>query len=427
MICRYKVVSSGSVPVTWSCNLFRLEIIGVVMDLQSIIPNLRSTSTASVNGRESQPNFERLWHDCLEDEGRLNNRNDYPILKDHALAAKTKKWKKFPKSKGKGKKPQGKLSHLNPHLSKVKCFNCNKLGHYARDCRSPPSQQKRRGRFQASVATKEAKPQEEPQRRQTRAATKEQEQHKEYYLISALSGTITKLEEIWLIDSSASRHMIGFKQNLANYQDKKHKAKVELGDDGTYDIKGFGSTSFQFHSGNIFHIDEILYVPGLKKNLIFVPVLESKGYSIAFSKGKALLWSSNEDLSTSITIGTHESGPYKLLGQVVQALVHETINPCELWHKRLGHINYNALPGLQNMVTGMPVFFVEHDSVCKGCSLGKNIKKPYPLGNRKSNGILDLIHYDLCGPMSAPSMNGCIYYIIFIDDCSHKTWIYLKN
>jgi hypothetical protein len=23
---------------------------------------------ASVNGRESQPNFERLWHDCLEEE-----------------------------------------------------------------------------------------------------------------------------------------------------------------------------------------------------------------------------------------------------------------------------------------------------------------------------------------------------------------------
>jgi hypothetical protein len=83
------------------------------------------------------------------------------------------------------------------------------------------------------------------------------------YFISALSGTITKSKEIWLIDSGASKHMTGFKQNLANYRDKKFKVKVELGDDGTYDIKGFGSTFLQLQLGNIFHIDEILYVPGL--------------------------------------------------------------------------------------------------------------------------------------------------------------------
>jgi hypothetical protein len=44
--------------------------------------------------------------------------------------------------------------------------------------------------------------------------------------------------------------------------------------------------------------------------------------------------------------------------------------------------------------------------------------------NRKTNGILDLIHSDLCRPMTASSMNGCLYYITFIDDCSRKTWIY---
>jgi transposase InsO family protein len=87
-------------------------------------------------------------------------------------------------------------------------------------------------------------------------------------------------------------------------------------------------------------------------------------------------------------------------------------------------LNYNALPSLQKMVTCMPVFSFEHDSICKGCALGKNSKKAYPHSNRKTNGILELIHSDLCGPMTAPSMNGCLYYIIFIDDCSRKTWIY---
>jgi hypothetical protein len=229
----------------------QLISIGVSVDDDDLVqtafdglPESWGVFLAYLNGGEVQLNFDRLWHECLEEEEILKSKNESSLLRDHALSAKTKKWKKFPQAKGKGKKPQGKLSHLNPHLSKVKCFNCNKLAHYARDCRNPSYQQKRRGRFQASVATEEAKPQEEPQRRQTRVATKEQEQQREYYLISTLSSTITKSKEIWLIDSSASRHMTGFKQNLANYQDKKFKAKVELSDDGTYDIKGFGSTSF---------------------------------------------------------------------------------------------------------------------------------------------------------------------------------------
>ena len=32
-----------------------------------------------------------------------------------------------------------------------------------------------------------------------------------------------------------------------------------------------------------------MYVPGLKKNLVFVVVLEDKGYGVVFSKGKAYL------------------------------------------------------------------------------------------------------------------------------------------
>jgi hypothetical protein len=41
---------------------------------------------------------------------------------------------------------------------------------------------------------------------------------------------------------------------------------------------------------------------------------------------------------------------------------------------------------------------------------------------------LDLINSDVCGPMTVASLNGCLYYVLFIDDHFRKTWIYfLKN
>jgi transposase InsO family protein len=56
--------------------------------------------------------------------------------------------------------------------------------------------------------------------------------------------------------------------------------------------------------------------------------------------------------------------------------------------------------------------------------LGKNIKKAFPSSDNRAHGILDLVHSDVCGPMSSPSLSGCLYYVIFIDDYSRKCCIY---
>jgi hypothetical protein len=121
------------------------------------------------------------------------------------------------------------------------------------------------------------------------------------------------------------------------------------------------------------HIEEILYIPGLKKNLIFVAVLEDKGYRVTFMDKKALLWPKNEELSSTIVIGIREGGLYNLPGYI-QALFHDSVSPSEVWHQRFGHLHYKALPGLQKMVRGMHVFHFEHDGICRGCVLGKNTK-----------------------------------------------------
>jgi transposase InsO family protein len=65
--------------------------------------------------------------------------------------------------------------------------------------------------------------------------------------------------------------------------------------------------------------------------------------------------------------------------------------------------------------------------VCKGCALEKYSKTAFPSSDSRSKGILDLIHSDVCGPMSLVSLSGYEYYVTFIDDYSRKTWIYFMK
>ena len=64
------------------------------------------------------------------------------------------------------------------------------------------------------------------------------------------------------------------------------------------------------------------------------------------------------------------------------------------------------------MVTGMPEVSVKHEGICKGCALGKNTKKSFSKSKNRAKGVLDLIHFDICGPMSSPSLSGCLYCLV---------------
>jgi hypothetical protein len=87
----------------------QLTSIGVVVDDDDLVqtagdglPDSWEIFLASINEKEAQPNFKRLWHDCLGEERRLKSRNEHSTVRDHALSVKAKRWKKFPQPKGKG-------------------------------------------------------------------------------------------------------------------------------------------------------------------------------------------------------------------------------------------------------------------------------------------------------------------------------------
>jgi hypothetical protein len=184
------------------------------------------------------------------------------------------------------------------------------LGHFAKACwfrKKYP----RKGKHHASTA------EDDESKRKQKSLSNEKENRKEYYLVSSLSSSVFTGLKTWLVDSGASKHMAGYKEILSDFKTKSFAEQVKLGDDKCYKIEGVDSISFRLESGARLHVDEVLYVPGLKKNLLSIATLEDKGYWMIFKDKKALLWAKGSHLSTSEHVGTRKGGLYLLTGQSV--------------------------------------------------------------------------------------------------------------
>ncbi|GKD43000.1 retrovirus-related pol polyprotein from transposon TNT 1-94, partial [Tanacetum coccineum] len=103
-----------------------------------------------------------------------------------------------------------------------------------------------------------------------------------------------------------------------------------------------------------------------------------------------------------------------------------TTDQANLWHRRYGHLSWNSLNVLQrkNMVKGLPSFTLSQ-KVCEDCLVGKQHRSPFPSKSTwRASSILQLVHADLCGPITPISNSKKRYVITFTDDFSRKTWIY---
>ena len=98
----------------------------------------------------------------------------------------------------------------------------------------------------------------------------------------------------------------------------------------------------------------VLYVPGLKKNLFSIYALDAKEIRVAFVDDQVLMWRKGKTIEDALVIGEEDSGLYKLKGQPEQTLVHDSIEPSELWHIRYSHVHYRELSIARKAVSGLP-------------------------------------------------------------------------
>ena len=79
--------------------------------------------------------------------------------------------------------------------------------------------------------------------------------------------------------------------------------------------------------------------------------------------------SKGNTIDDAVVIGEQEGGLYKLKRHSEQDLIHETIELNEIWHRRLAHVHYRALPLASKYVEGLPKIQTKHD----GCYHSRKI------------------------------------------------------
>ena len=81
-------------------------------------------------------------------------------------------------------------------------------------------------------------------------------------------------------------------RNRQWYEDFKETSNGEniyLGDDRGYQIKVYGSIPVVLPDGNIRHIHNVMYLPGIKKNLISVSTMTDQNLKVEFYKSYCVI------------------------------------------------------------------------------------------------------------------------------------------
>ncbi|GJY91950.1 zinc finger, CCHC-type containing protein [Tanacetum coccineum] len=93
-----------------------------------------------------------------------------------------------------------------------------------------------------------------------------------------------KMTEL-VMDLGGTYHMTHMRDLLYDFKGFDG-GSVQLGDNRTYTIKGTVKVKIQLHDGSSFILEDVQYVPGLRRSLISLGSVEKEGYTMKMQLGK---------------------------------------------------------------------------------------------------------------------------------------------
>ena len=344
--------------LTMISNLNTLEVLGVDIDGESQVDMILQSLPKSFkefrlnyNMNKKVYTLSELMNELVAAEG---------ILGTSSVDANMAEAFTFqPKSKGKGKKKKKKdfTKQYDKQIAlgvvdkgkkiKGKCFHCGEKGHWKRNC----------PKFKAA---------------------NNKGMKSSFLLEICLVQTPT---DSWCVDSGCTNHICN---SLQGFQETKKLNEGEifltLADGSRIPVVAIGGFNLCFES-RVLILDDCLYVPNVRWNLISATYLRKCGYcvilkdNVVIKKDKMFICSGNiVDGLYILTHDKHELYNFELDNDSqVKSLKRKfpSTNEAYLWHLRLGHIKPNRIQRLIKDGLLEPLDFDEFP-ICESCLEGKN-------------------------------------------------------
>ena len=150
----------------------------------------------------------------------------------------------------------------------ITCFNCQRRGHIAKDCKSPKVNKPRPFKPEGDKRGK----------------------HECNMLLQERSLAVQNYENVhnkWYLDSGASSHFCFNEKYFDELNDEE--SEIQIPDGRILKSKGAGSVHLEFNVDNEpfrTRVSNVLFVPELNCNLLSVSTFEKKGFKVTFENGQ---------------------------------------------------------------------------------------------------------------------------------------------
>lgn len=231
----------------------------------------------------------------------------------------------------------------------------------------------------------------------------------------------------WFIDSGASVHMSRSDSIMNNIRAPNKDLSIKTANNQTIGVKAVGDVFARVDTKfgeNSIVMKNVQYVPDLCTNLLSVAQIVQHGNEVVFNKNGCIIYNTNKKVIATADL---INNMFRLNVSTDYAFSAKGDN-IALWHKRMGHLSLSGLKQLKCDDIDMKLISKISNFNCITCAKGKHCREKFVDSTNHAKQILELIHSDVCGPMSCNSIGGSRYYVTFIDDFTRKIFVYvIKN